>query len=1066
MKKYLILTCVCLLFVFDSKAQVEITSAGTATAYTLNVPGVFPLRNGVQVTFKAHTTCSASATMNVSGTGALPIRKEGASLALAANDIKTGQIVTLAYDGANWQMLTQLGTSAAPPTTYWDPSGSDIHNNNAGNVGIGITSPGVVGGSTKYLSVASTNAYSTDPVSLELIGSNTSNAAPVTRMDFIHASDGPLYDAIGSIQTFRNGTNKAGSLSFQTADGSGIIERMRIDNKGNVGIGTTTPATNLQLYGSASTNMSIVSGSTQKSRVYLGSTVTQNLGAMEYDNSTNSLNFWTNGTSNRLVIDNGGKVGVGTASPGSTFEVFQATNPQMRLKTSAGSGVIFDYNNAGFSILNYDNSPLFFGTGSGSVRMNIQTNGNVGIGTGIFTPSAKLHVIGGARFTDLVGPGTVIADASGNLSVAAGTTITGSGTNNYLARWTPSSSQLGIGATYDDGTNVGIGTPAPAKATGANRYLTVSATDVGITSASSSLEMVGNGSAVNTMASRIDFLGVTPVTNAIYTRARIDALTGNGVTGHGQLVFYTFNGALNEAMRIRESGHIGIGGSPGVVGSPLSVGATSQFQIDGSGDLIRINNVPYTWPAANAAGFLSNNGAGTLTWSTAGVLAGGTTNYVPKWSSANSLSSTSLIFDNGTTVGINTAAPSAASKLHVVGAGNGSTLNVEDNTLSNGSVLYLASTSTAGTASNNSRMITIARSGANASSLHTAYGLQSNVTTTGTTSTNIAGYFSSSGATNNYAIIVPSTGGRVGIGTTAPTHSLTLSTDAAGATLQSIKCFNGSGLTASLAFQKGRGTEAIPAAVITGDALGSIDFYGYNSGNTSMQLGASILVRAAQGFSTANWAASNLIFSTSPLNSNVAVDRMTVYYNGNVGIGTSTAPTTAMLKVQGDVEIPAPNDYSYATPKADYFTVSAAGFNASPGNTSVSLDGFDSGNARWFVHGGAAVPEFMYAPVSLPNGAVVTQVDFYVHDADAAYQVIGTLDRHTLGGTVVTNLATTAGSGVAFATGAVTLTDNTIVNATVDNTLYSYFLRFETLQANANLRIYGAKITYTVLKVD
>lgn len=50
----------------------------------------------------------------------------------------------------------------------------------------------------------------------------------------------------------------------------------------------------------------------------------------------------------------------------------------------------------------------------------------------------------------------------------------------------------------------------------------------------------------------------------------------------------------------------------------------------------------------------------------------------------------------------------------------------------------------------------------------TGYGLWSEKT--GASTTNVAGYFSASGATNNYALIVPSTGGRVGIGTTTPAH--------------------------------------------------------------------------------------------------------------------------------------------------------------------------------------------------------------------------------------------------------------------------------------------------------
>ena len=37
----------------------------------------------------------------------------------------------------------------------------------------------------------------------------------------------------------------------------------------------------------------------------------------------------------------------------------------------------------------------------------------------------------------------------------------GSGTTNYTARWT-SASTLGIGALYDNGTNVGVGTTSPS----------------------------------------------------------------------------------------------------------------------------------------------------------------------------------------------------------------------------------------------------------------------------------------------------------------------------------------------------------------------------------------------------------------------------------------------------------------------------------------------------------------------------------------------------------------------------------------------------------------------------
>lgn len=58
--------------------------------------------------------------------------------------------------------------------------------------------------------------------------------------------------------------------------------------------------------------------------------------------------------------------------------------------------------------------------------------------------------------------------------------------------------------------------------------------------------------------------------------------------------------------------------SSGVVvsGGTLDVGGSSEFQVaSADGDLQVIKSVSYDWPAANAAGALNNDGAGTLSWS-------------------------------------------------------------------------------------------------------------------------------------------------------------------------------------------------------------------------------------------------------------------------------------------------------------------------------------------------------------------------------------------------------------------------------------------------------------------
>jgi len=83
------------------------------------------------------------------------------------------------------------------------------------------------------------------------------------------------------------------------------------------------------------------------------------------------------------------------------------------------------------------------------------------------------------------------------------------------------------------------------------------------------------------------------------------------------------------------------------------------------------NTVDWDLPDGNGTLVLAVNGVGAdstgnVTIPTGGISGSGTTNYVPKWSSSTSLAD-SLIFDDGTSVGIGTATPNATYKLDVSG---------------------------------------------------------------------------------------------------------------------------------------------------------------------------------------------------------------------------------------------------------------------------------------------------------------------------------------------------------------------------------------------------------------
>lgn len=245
------------------------------------------------------------------------------------------------------------------------------------------------------------------------------------------------------------------------------------------------------------------------------------------------------------------------------------------------------------------------------------------------------------------------------------------------------------------------------------------------------------------------------------------------------------------------------------------------------------------------------------------------------------------------------------------------------------------------------------------------------------------------------------------------------------------------------------------------------------SATTAATVGASIYLNTAvkdwtitATNSSSGAGANKLVFRDY---SSVA-DRMVIDADGDVGIGTTNP--TSRLEVDGNVEIPAGKNYSYSSAKTQYMAVSAAAFTPLQGTSgtatiqNIEIGGFLSGNARWIAGGTAADDAYMFAPVSLPDSAVVTEVEFYVYDNSSTYEVSGELRRQTFGASGTTIMASTAGSGTTATPATTSLTDSTIGNSTIDNSSYSYYLKFNTKENNSNLRIYGVRITYTVLQAN
>jgi hypothetical protein len=134
----------------------------------------------------------------------------------------------------------------------------------------------------------------------------------------------------------------------------------------------------------------------------------------------------------------------GATGPAGANGLDGATGPAGPAGPIAGSDTHIIYNNAGVA------------GGSANNAWNNGTNTHTVVGTSITTNE---------RVTALAGVGSrvVLTDASGNLSAGAGGAVTGSGTNNYLTKWTNGpGSVIGNSLMQDNGTSVSVGLATPS----------------------------------------------------------------------------------------------------------------------------------------------------------------------------------------------------------------------------------------------------------------------------------------------------------------------------------------------------------------------------------------------------------------------------------------------------------------------------------------------------------------------------------------------------------------------------------------------------------------------------
>ena len=191
-------------------------------------------------------------------------------------------------------------------------------------------------------------------------------------------------------------TAGSGNLVFRTGGGGGSVdsERMRIGSSGNVSIGQDEGGSAfnansvLQLSPISSGNpvyIGLKSDVSNNCGILMGDTGDSYVGGFIYNNPNNYLVVNTN-NAERMRIDSSGNVGIGTTSPTEKLDV--EGNIQA-IKTGGGSvayidvvsGATWRFASNPISGTNAYGLNIIKGSAGTDVKMSIDTNGNVGIGT-------------------------------------------------------------------------------------------------------------------------------------------------------------------------------------------------------------------------------------------------------------------------------------------------------------------------------------------------------------------------------------------------------------------------------------------------------------------------------------------------------------------------------------------------------------------------------------------------------------------------------------------------------------------------------------------------------------
>ena len=325
-----------------TKLLTSVSGADTITA--VGAPVVAAYAAGQMFYFVATGDNTGAVTLNIDALGAKAVTRDG-SVALAAGDIKSGEVVVVVYDGTRFQVVSQLNSAG-----------------DARFANVSIASSLYVGGVSTFVGNAGFSA-------------NVSIASALS---------------VGGVAAITGATTIGGNLTLSggTANGVLYLNGSKVATSGtelvfdgtNLGIGTASPAFALgsglevERAGIATLRLENSSGG---NGIEIAADSTTN-GIRFYGLNNAPFVFAPNATE-FMRLDTAGNLGIGTSSPVAKLSVQDASVPKFALQVGSTERAFLSYTESNFTTRLDSDGPVELAANN-AVGLTISVNRNVSAG--------------------------------------------------------------------------------------------------------------------------------------------------------------------------------------------------------------------------------------------------------------------------------------------------------------------------------------------------------------------------------------------------------------------------------------------------------------------------------------------------------------------------------------------------------------------------------------------------------------------------------------------------------------------------------------------------------------